>query len=96
MRASLFVPIRLEDYVRLHLKNNPGSKAAEVTPRLRATLQAHLAGQKCQCGEPIWVIGSAEVGHSCFTCITGEAVPDSDYEIDEALGTVARAHERTA
>jgi hypothetical protein len=31
------------------------------------------------------VIGSASVGNSCFTCITGESQPDSDYEIDSAI-----------
>jgi hypothetical protein len=31
------------------------------------------------------VIGSASVGNSCFTCITGESSPDNDYEIDGAL-----------
>lgn len=80
-----FVPIRLDDYVRRYLESNPGEKAADVAARLREALAAHLAGKKCQCGEPIWVVGSADAGHSCFTCITGEAVPDSDYEIDEAL-----------
>jgi hypothetical protein len=31
-------------------------------------------------------IGSAEAGAACFTCITGEAWPDSDSEINEAVG----------
>jgi hypothetical protein len=39
----------------------------------------------CRCGNPIWVIGSAVVGNACFTCITGEALPDDDFEIDEAM-----------
>jgi hypothetical protein len=29
--------------------------------------------------------GSAVVGNAWFTCITGEADPSSDYEIDEVL-----------
>ncbi len=29
---------------------------------------------KCNCGNPIWVIGSAITGNACFSCITGEAV----------------------
>jgi hypothetical protein len=44
----------------------------------------YQAGARCHCGEPIWVIGSAEAGHACFTCITGEADPSEDYEIAEA------------
>jgi len=27
----------------------------------------------------------ASVGNGCFTCITGESQPDSDYEIDVAI-----------
>lgn len=47
-------------------------------------LADYQAGARCDCGEPIWVIGSAETGHMCFTCITGEADPSEDYEIAEA------------
>jgi hypothetical protein len=39
---------------------------------------------KCDCGNSLWVIGSAVAGNACFTCITHESVPDKDYEIDEA------------
>jgi len=81
-----FVPLSLRDYVRLYLKSNRGSKEADITARLRSTFEAYKAGARCSCGEPIWVIGSAEVGHMCFTCITGEAYPSEDYEIAEACG----------
>jgi hypothetical protein len=37
------------------------------------------------CGNRIWVIGSAEVRLSCFTCITGESVPSEEHEIADAL-----------
>jgi|ERR1019366_4406774 hypothetical protein len=79
-----FVPIQLRDYVRLFLKSNRGETAEAVTARLRSAIEAHKAGERCDCGEPIWVIGSAEAGHACFTCITGEADPSEDYEIAEA------------
>lgn len=79
-----FVPIRLPDYVLLHLKANRGETAQAVTARLVSALEAYKAGKRCSCGEPIWVIGSAEAGHACFTCITGEADPSEDYEIAEA------------
>jgi hypothetical protein len=39
---------------------------------------------KLRCGEPIWVIGSAEAGNACFTSITGDTEPSEDYEIAEA------------
>lgn len=79
-----FKPIKLGDYVRLFLKCNRGAAREEVTARLRSALAAYQAGERCDCGEPIWVIGSAEAGHACFTCITGEADPSDDYEIREA------------
>jgi hypothetical protein len=79
-----FAPIGLPDYVRMFLKDNRGEKAADVTARLQSALDAYKAGARCHCGEPIWVIGSAEAGCACFTCITGEADPSGDYEIAEA------------
>lgn len=79
-----FVPIQLREYVRLHVRNNPDTNPAELMSRLRSALEAYNDGQRCQCGAPIWVIGSAEVGLMCFTCITGESEPSEDYEIAEA------------
>jgi hypothetical protein len=80
-----FAPISLEHYIRKHMKNNPGDKEADVRKGLKRCIQDALAGARCHCGAPIWVIGSAFVGHACFTCITGEGWPESDYEIDEVL-----------
>ncbi len=80
----VFVPIRLDKYVQLHMKSNPGVVAADITARLQSALEAYKTGRRCYCGAPIWVIGSAEAGLSCFTCITGEADPSDDYEIAEA------------
>lgn len=34
------------------------------------------------------MIGSAETGLACFTCITGEADPADDYEIDAACKSI--------
>jgi hypothetical protein len=79
-----FIPIKLWDYVRKHLKSNPGENEREVTAHLRRALADYKAGARCDCGEAIWVIGSAVVGNACFTCITGEADPSDDYEIAEA------------
>ncbi len=79
-----FVPIQLRDYVRRYLKDNRGEAAEEVTARLQSALEPYKAGARCDCGAPIWVIGSAETGNGCFTCITGESDPYQDYEIAEA------------
>jgi hypothetical protein len=80
-----FAPISMEQYIKLHLKSNPDTSRGEIEEGLKSALCDHKRGVKCHCGNPIWVIGSAVVGNACFTCITGEAMPDDDYEIDQAL-----------
>jgi len=76
-----FTPISFDEYVELHLRANPSTKRADLTARLRHAMRAYRKGIRCRCGNPIWIIGSAEAGLACFTCITGEAMPDNDYEI---------------
>jgi hypothetical protein len=76
-----FVPISIARYVSRHVARNPGVDPTDLRVRLRDALEAKLAGARCDCGQPIWALGSAEVGYRCFTCITGEAVPDNDYEV---------------
>jgi hypothetical protein len=85
-----FVPISFDGYVDLHEQSNPSVDRAEFAHRLRQAVDARKAGARCACGAFIWAIGSAEAGAACFTCITGEAWPDNDYEIDEALGLPTR------
>ncbi len=85
VKHRTFVPISIEDYIQRHVRSNAGEKPYELRVRLRECVSAALRGERCQCGEPIWVIGSAVAGHACFTCITGEATPGDDYEIDEVL-----------
>jgi hypothetical protein len=76
-----FVPISLKRYVKLHTRANPDTDREDLVHRLRAAMDADARGVLCRCGNRIWIIGSAEVGLSCFTCITGEPIPDNDYEI---------------
>jgi hypothetical protein len=85
-----FVPIQLNEYVRKHLKANPGEKKGEFTRQLKDALARYQAGATCDCGEPIWVIGSSVLGDTCFTCATLEAEPSGDYEIAEACHKMAR------
>ena len=81
-----FAPIPFDRYVDQHVQSNPSVDRAEFAHRLSQAVNARKAGARCACGAFIWAIGSAEAGAACCTCITGEAWPDSDYEIDEALG----------
>jgi len=77
-----FTPIQLDEYVKRHLDANPDVDRADLIERLHKAVDAAKRGERCSCGAPIWIVGSAEAGLSCFTCITGEAVPDNDFEID--------------
>lgn len=79
-----FQPIGLDEYVEEFLKSNPNEHRDKVVTRLRDALDAYSCDVRCECGAPIWVIGSAEAGYACFTCITGETMPDNDYELDQA------------
>ena len=80
-----FIPISIENYLKMHLKNNPSSNETDLRKGLNRALADFQDGIKCSCGNNIWVIGSALVGNSCFTCITGESYPIDDYEIDAAV-----------
>jgi hypothetical protein len=80
-----FKKISIEKYVELHLKSNPSENKNDLEKRLKSALEDYRNRIKCSCGNDIWVIGSAAVGNSCFTCITGESEPTDDYEIDSAI-----------
>ena len=80
-----FTPISKEAFVESYLKNNPGDSREEIESAVERSLDFYRKGKKCTCGNPIWVVGSAVTGAACFTCITGEAKPDDDYEIEEAI-----------
>jgi hypothetical protein len=76
-----FVPISIAKYIPLHIKSNPGEPREALEAALRESLTAAERGECCDCGEPIWALGSAIAGRACFTCITGQANPSDDYEI---------------
>ncbi len=80
-----FLPIMIDKYVEKHLKSNPTENKKDLRNRLNSALLAYKNGERCTCGNDLWVIGSATVGNSCFTCITGESNPTDDYEIDTAI-----------
>ena len=80
-----YIPISINKYVKLYLKNNPSENEKDLRRRLNSALADYNKGIKCSCGNDIWVIGSASVGNSCFTCITGESYPADDFEIESAI-----------
>jgi hypothetical protein len=79
-----FTPISIADYIQKQMDRNGSMTKREIKDGLMRALEAYHAGTTCECGDPIWVIGSAWVGNKCFACITGETPTSDDYEIDEA------------
>ena len=80
-----FNKIPMDKYVEFHLTSNPTENKTDLEKKLKSALRDYKNGVKCSCGSDIWVVGSAAVGNSCFSCITGESMPIDDYEIDEAI-----------
>lgn len=50
---AAFIPIKAEEFIKLHLKSKPDENPAEYRSRLRRCIAAALAGARCDCGEPI-------------------------------------------
>jgi len=82
---SAFKTISFDEYVVRHLKANKDENELNFRKRLREAVDARKSGRLCDCGNPIWAVGSSTAGYMCFSCITGEAAPCGDFEIDEAL-----------
>ena len=80
-----FISISINKYVEKHLINNPFENEMDLRKRLDSAIEAYQNGVRCSCGNDIWVVGSASLGNSCFTCITGESHPNEDFEIDLAI-----------
>lgn len=80
-----FIPITMDAYVKQHLENYPETNERNLRHRLETALATFRRGVRCDCGNDIWVIGSASVGNSCVTCITGETTFNEYLEIGDAL-----------
>ncbi len=80
-----FTPISIDDYVKIHIKNNPDQEERDARKLIHAAFSDYLKGARCSCGNDLWVIGSAFMGNGCYTCLTGESSPSDDYELETAL-----------
>ena len=76
-----FKPISVDKFFDLYQKNNPDTDTNEIRNNLSNFKTLKLQGQKCDCGDPIWIIGSAISGQGCFTCTTGQTDNSIDYEV---------------
>ncbi len=75
--------ISVEEFADNVIKNNKGYDRKELIEALQNALKAKNEGAKCCiCSAPIWAAGSAITGtYMCFSCTTGDANDNDDYEI---------------
>ena len=82
--SIFFEPISMDECLRMLLKNNPHAKETEIKEKLKWAVSLKKEDVRCLCGKKIWALGSALAGHPiCYSCTTGKALPDDEYEIDE-------------
>lgn len=79
---SKFKKISIDSFIEKHIKSNPGIDTKQLKKDLTIFQQLKRKGAKCNCGNDLWVIGSAFSGKGCFTCITMEMDCSGDYEIE--------------
>lgn len=77
-----FASISIDNFLQKHKKKNKKENIAELKEQLLYFKKLKTAGATCDCGNEIWIIGSAFSGKTCFTCLTGESDPSNDYEIE--------------
>jgi hypothetical protein len=79
---NAFLKISLDKFVAKTIKSNPNMDAIELKKSLELFKKLKRQGELCDCGNPLWIIGSAISGKGCFKCITGETDSSNDYEIE--------------
>jgi hypothetical protein len=80
--SNQFTKIKIKDFVKQTVTANPDLDAKQLTEDLEKFKIRKTKGELCDCGESIWIIGSALTGKGCFTCITGETDKTDDYEVE--------------
>jgi hypothetical protein len=77
-----FIKISMDSFIEKYKKSNPQEDVKKLRNDILYFRKLKTAGTKCDCGNPIWIIGSAILGKGCFTCITKESDYSNDYEIE--------------
>ena len=76
-----FQIVSVDSFIKGFRSKNPQWDIQRLREELLHFRELKRKGVTCECGNPLWVIGSAISGKACFTCITGETDPSEDYEI---------------
>ena len=82
MQFLEFKRIAIDTFIDRHKQLNPDTDLVDLKASLLYFKSLRDSGELCQCGNPIWIVGSAIVGKGCFTCITGETDTSEDFEIE--------------
>ena len=77
-----FKKISIDKFLEKYKFSNPKEDINKLKNSIIHLKQLKAEGVKCNCGNSIWIIGSAISGKGCFTCITGESDYSNDYEIE--------------
>jgi len=80
-----FKPISIEDYLKKYLAINLNADKDEIETKLNTALTKFHLGEKCPCGNDIWVIASAFIDNCCYSYLTGKSESDDDFKIDTAI-----------
>ena len=77
-----FKKISVDFFIEKYKMNNPKEDLEKLRNDIQYFKELKIGGAKCNCGNSLWVIGSAISGKGCYTCITGESDYSNDYEIE--------------
>ena len=77
-----FTAISIDKFLEEYKRKNPKEDLKRLRTSLEHFKKLKKKGEKCSCGNPIWIIGSAIAGKACFICITGETDCSNDYDIE--------------
>jgi hypothetical protein len=77
-----FNKISVDNFIKKFKKKNPKEDFNRLKKDLLHFKQLKTQGETCNCGNELWIIGSAISGKGCFTCITGDTESSNDFEIE--------------
>lgn len=85
-----FHPVSLDEFIEIYHESNPSENLKVLRVKLEAAIEAYNYGQKCECGNDLWIVGAATGSFKCYQCLTGKAHPAGEYEIESVIDKVDR------
>ncbi len=83
-----FIPISIDEFIDIYHESNPSVNLKVLRFKLEAATEAYKNGEKCTCGNDLWIVGTATSSFKCYQCITGKAHPAGEYEIESVIDKV--------